>query len=387
MKLYDTASNNYRIFAPAKHVGIYVCGITPYDAAHLGHIFTFLTYDLLQRRLEDNGHTVLLVRNITDVDEPIYKRAKQQGIDYSDLANEQIKLFQHTMKQLNFRPATAEPRASEYIQQMAMAIDMLVKRNHAYYLDNDIYFDISTSQEFQKFAGLTEKLQRALAQLRGGDTHRHGKHHPLDFLLWRDIADPADTAQWTTLLGNGRPGWHIECSVMSAELLGPVFDIHGGGSDLIFPHHSAEIAQSYSLHHKMPADLWLHVAPLLYLGEKMSKSLGNLVFAADLLQHYEPSVIRLALMHYHHRIGGEWQAELLLEASELLERLKVACATASAAQSSQLLIQIRQALDDDLNTLAVIDAIHEFINHRAQAPIRHTHAATTTALQLLGLNF
>lgn len=385
VKIFDTAHKDYVEFAPPADapVRIYVCGITPYDSAHLGHIFTFMTYDLLQRRLEDMGHEVRLVRNITDVDEPIYAKARELGLDYRELAADETASFQLTLEELNFRKPFAEPRASEYIDQMAAAVKVLLDKDFAYKLEDDIYFDVAKYPAYEKFSGFNERLIHGLARMRGGDPDRAGKRNPLDFLLWKGIQDADDPAQWETVVGTGRPGWHIECSVMSAETLGVPFDIHGGGSDLIFPHHSSEIAQSHGLGEPVMARHWLHVSPMLFDGEKMSKSLGNLVFAHDLLSHHSPAVIRLALMHYHHRVGGEWIPELLVEGERLFARVKHCAPQMSAKAGEQLLHQVRKCLDDDLNTLEVIDAFHDFVNCHDKEGGAEPFVAQT--FELLGL--
>lgn len=386
MKLFDTATKTYVPFEPEQIVSIYVCGITPYDSAHLGHIFTFMTYDLLQRRLEDKGKEVRLVRNITDVDEPIYAKAMELGVDYRELAKSETESFQAILQRLNFRSTFAEPRASDYINQMAAAVEKLVKAGFGYTVEQDIYFDTSKFPEFTAFSGFNDKLILGLAKARGGDPERAGKRNPLDFMLWKGVSDAADPAKWTTPLGVGRPGWHIECSVMASELLDVPFDLHGGGADLIFPHHSAEIAQSYGLGQPELAKHWMHVFPLLHDGEKMSKSLGNLVFAKDLLQEHEPSVIRLALMHYHHRIGGEWQDELLHEATTLLKKFHAAAQKCDAKCATALLEEMRAALDDDINTLEVIDALHRFVaNAEHCTHVNPAPKIIKQVLQLVGL--
>ena len=384
MKIFDTAQKYYVDFRPGPVVRIYVCGITPYDSAHLGHIFTFMTYDLLQRRLEDLGHEVQMVRNVTDVDEPIYAKARELAIDYRQLAAAETASFQRTLDELRLKRPMAEPLASEFITQMAAAVEKLLANGFAYRLDEDIYFDTSKTPNYTRFSGFNERLIMGLARMRGGDPARSGKRQPLDFLLWKGITDPADAAQWHTSLGAGRPGWHIECTVMSSELLGLPFDIHGGGTDLIFPHHSSEIAQSQGLGEPRAAKYWLHVAPILFDGEKMSKSLGNLVFAHDLLGQHEPAVIRLALMHYHHRVGGEWLPELLTEATRLLNNVRYTAKHASRSAADQLLAEVREALDDDLNTLEVIDALHRFVCAKPDTK-PDAHVVVTQTLQLLGL--
>ncbi len=387
MKLFDTALRTYTEFKPERVVSIYVCGITPYDSAHLGHIFTFMTYDLLQRRLEDQGHEVKLVRNVTDVDEPIYAKARELGVDYRTLAAQETASFQQTLTRMYFKTPYAQPLASDYIMQMATAVEQLLGNGFAYWLDDDIYFDTQQHPDYQKFSGFNERLIMGLARMRGGDPERVGKRQPLDFLLWKGITDPDDAAQWQTSLGAGRPGWHIECSVMSSELLDVPFDIHGGGTDLIFPHHSSEIAQSFGLGHTVMAHNWLHVSPMLYDGEKMSKSLGNLIFAHDLLEHHEAAVIRLALMHYHHRVGGEWLPELLHEATSLIDDVRSAARRASSELATILLNDVRTALDDDLNTLEVIDALHRFVVASSNShPDEDAKLVVTQTLQLLGLS-
>lgn len=376
MRFYDTAQHDYVTWGPPQEVRIYVCGITPYDSAHLGHIFTFMQYDLLQRRLQDSGHTVTMVRNVTDVDEPIYRKAAELGVPYTELAARETASFQQTLERLNFLTPAHQPLASQYIEQMAAAVQSLVDNGTGYRLGDDVYFDTTKDPSFGSFCEFSEKLRLGLLADRGGDPERPGKRSPMDFLLWKGITDPSDPAAWDTSLGHGRPGWHIECSVMSSELLGTPFDLHGGGSDLIFPHHECEIAQTRALNKTTDADdqesleskaktgaplsrHWLHVAPMLYGGEKMSKSLGNLVFAKDLLETTEASVIRLALMDYHYRTGGEWTPHLLEHAAELLSAVREVADTISPEVADGFLAEIRAALDDDLDTHRIIHAMKE----------------------------
>jgi L-cysteine:1D-myo-inositol 2-amino-2-deoxy-alpha-D-glucopyranoside ligase len=346
-----------------------------------------MTYDLLQRRLEDLGHKVEMVRNITDVDEPIYRRAQQLDIPYTELASQEIESFHSTLKTLNFRSLFAEPMASDYIDEMAEAVSKLLEEKIAYKVGRDIYFDTAKYPDFHNFSGFSERLLKGLFKLRGGDPGRVGKRQPLDFLLWKSVDDQSDPARWDSDMGHGRPGWHIECSIMSSATLGVPFDIHGGGTDLIFPHHSAEIVQSQALGFPQLANNWLHVSPLLSDGEKMSKSLGNLVFANDLLGDYEPSVIRLALMQYHHRIGGEWQPELLHDAQELLNGVRRVSTKTDKLNATNLISKIRSSLDDDINTLEVVDALKEFVRSKPgpQSTSTETLQIITKALTLIGI--
>lgn len=359
MHLFDTPTQRTVELRLGKAVNIYVCGITPYDAAHAGHIFTFMAYDLLARRLEDTGHTVRLVRNVTDVDEPIFKRAAELGESYLELARRETLHLHEILETMNFRPLHAEPLATQYIGQMAAAVKKLLRKGIAYQLEDDIYFDVGMFPKFGGFSGFSDRLQLGFMQDRGGDPRRPGKRQPLDFLLWRGITDPTDPAAWDTVVGHGRPGWHIECTVMSAETLGTPIDIHGGGMDLIFPHHECEVAQSTALGHQPFANHWMHVAPILYQGEKMSKSLGNLVFARDMLKYHRPGVVRLALMQLHYRTGGEWRHDALVCAEELYDLLLDALAQPQQLSGDNYLEQVRAALDDDLDTHQVLHVLRD----------------------------
>lgn len=376
---------------------MYVCGITPYDSAHLGHILTFMTYDLLQRYHEDQEHEVTMARNITDVDEPIFQKAAELGMPYTELAARETASFQNVLRRLHFRPATHEPLASSYIEQMAAAVRQLLVCDRAYYVAGDIYFDTAADDQFGQFSDFSEMLQLGLMKKRGGDPSRPGKRRPLDFLLWKGVSDSEELVAWLTAsapdVPRGRPGWHIECSVMSAELLGLSFELHGGGNDLIFPHHECEIAQSRAIKRPMPARHWLHVAPLHYQGEKMSKSLGNLVFVRDLLEEHEPSVIRLALMHYHYQIGGEWNPCLLKEAAKLLDRVRRAVDAdyIDSAAATKFAIQVRAALADNLDTHAVVHALKNLAGISSTKKNSETtsnasaRASIMMTLELLGL--
>jgi L-cysteine:1D-myo-inositol 2-amino-2-deoxy-alpha-D-glucopyranoside ligase len=388
MKLFDTAQRKYVAFKCDHLVSMYVCGITPYDSAHLGHVFTFMTYDLLQRRLEDQGHEVRLVRNITDVDEPIYVKAKELGIPYTQLAEQEVQSFNKTMDALHFRSLYAEPRASQYISEMIAMIQNLMDEGFAYYVDKDVYYDTAKDVSFGSFSGLSPQLQKNFMANRGGDPQRKAKRKPLDFLLWKHIAETADPAQWESPFGQGRPGWHIECSVMSKQLLGLPFDLHGGGTDLIFPHHECEIAQNFGVSDTSVCKYWMHVSPMLLFGEKMSKSLGNLVFAKDLLERYDASVIRLSLMHFHHRVGGEWQPELLENSKSLLRSFYIKLEHASKKQTELLLAAVRTSLDDNLDTPQIVRLIHAFVastNRSKDTDDTNLAALKDHTLDLLGL--
>ena len=369
-------------------VRLYICGITPYDSAHLGHAFTFLTYDVLQRYLEQTGKSVKIVRNITDVDEPIYVRARQLRVHYMDLANEETAKFQNVMAKLNIKTPFAEPRASDYIEKMAIAIQQLLDNDKAYRLKNgDIYYAVAKDPKFGKQSHLSKHLQQAFMANRGGDPGRADKNHPFDFLLWKAIDDPADPAQWASVVGNGRPGWHIECTVMSSDILGVPFDLHGGGMDLIFPHHEAESAQARGLGHPVLAHHWMHVAPMSHYGENMSKSLGNLVFVADLLEKYDADVIRLALLGYHYRVGGEWVASRIDDAKLHMHILQHARSLACGVDPAPYLKRFYDLLEDDFNIPEAIFVTLELASNSltTENPKHDISSVLDEMLNVLGL--
>lgn len=386
MKLFDTAKQDAVKLSVDSEVLIYVCGITPYDSAHLGHAFTFLTYDLLRRRLADTGTAVRLVRNITDVDEPMYAKAAQLGVHYLELARTESTDFTRSMRALNLIDPDVEPRPSEHIAIIVDAIRQLTQAGHTYEIDGDIYFDISTFSSFGEISGYSHRLLNELNRIRGGDPWRVEKRNILDFLLWKKVENESDPARWITPLGPGRPGWHIECTAMSYAHLGATIDIHGGGSDLLFPHHECENAQSRALRKDVPfVRHWMHTAPIGFGGEKMSKSLGNLVFVRDLTQNTEPAAIRLALMNYHYRIGGEWRSDLLQSAIHMVERIRYALSQPTGGDVRPHLAKIRAALDSDLDSPAAVRALTEMVDVAINGDSFYAADTITEALNLLGL--
>ena len=355
MRLYDTARQEIVDLELNDHVQMYVCGITPYDSTHLGHAATYLTYDLIIRRLEDRGHTVELVRNVTDVDDSILPKARELGIDFRELAESQMDRFNQDLKALNTRPANLEPRATESIAGMIELIGSLESSGHTYTTDGITYFDVETFTSFGKLSHLTTDEMVALARERGGSPDDPRQRNPLDFVLWQPSAD--DEPRWDSPFGPGRPGWHIECSAMSMDALGTTIDIHGGGGDLIFPHHECEIAQSESVTGEPFSRYWVHAGLVAYQGTKMSKSLGNLVFVSDLRQQIDPRAIRLALMAHRYRFDFEWFDEEAQRAQSDLELLVRAGGGADPVNHGQLIDEVRDALDDDLDTPRIRTAL------------------------------
>jgi L-cysteine:1D-myo-inositol 2-amino-2-deoxy-alpha-D-glucopyranoside ligase len=337
-------------------VNVYVCGITPYDSTHLGHVATFLTYDVLARRLADLGREALVVRNITDVDDPILDRVQQLGADYWTLVEAEIAQFSADMKALNALPALAEPRVSRALPEIAEAIQELVRAGCAYTLGDVVYFDVSRAPEFGSISCYSIDYMLHLARERGGDPDRPGKRNRLDFILWQP-SRPGEP-EYESPFGAGRPGWHIGCSVMSREAFGSRVDIHGGGADLIFPHHESEQAQNDCLEGGTAVGLWVHTQAVAYHGEKMSKSLGNIVLARDLLRAADPRAIRLAVLaRYHHRHGCEWRDEDLYAGVELLTTLLLAVRRPSGPDPRPFAQAVRDRLDDDLDVPGAVRLI------------------------------
>ena len=347
IRIFDTAQSMVVPFEPGPTVRLYVCGITPYDSTHLGHANTYLTYDLLIRRLEDLGHNVELVRNVTDVDDSILPKARELGIDFLELATREMERFHGDMVALNTRPPVAEPRATESIEPMIDLITRLEAGGHTYTVDGTTWFDVSTAPEFGQLSGYDHDTMVRYAGERGGTPEDPRQRNPLDFVLWMPSAD--DEPVWDSPFGPGRPGWHIECSAMSWAHFGQTLDLHGGGTDLIFPHHECERAQAEHGYGESFARHWMHAGMVAYQGTKMSKSLGNLVFVSELVKTHAPQAVRLALMGHHYRDNWEWFDGDIDEAQGLFDRMVQAATLATGPDPDALLHNVRNALDDDLD--------------------------------------
>ena len=369
MRLYDTARRAVVPFEPGPVVLMYTCGITPYDATHFGHAATYLTYDVLQRRLRDRGHETRCVRNITDVDDDLLRKARELGVHYLDLAAGEIAKFDEDIAALELLPSFSEPRATSAIADIRGFIGMVLERGHAYESGGSVYFDVSTWERFGEVSHYTEAEMLAFAAERGGNVDDPNKRNPLDFVLWQPSAP--DEPAWESLWGPGRPGWHIECSALALRELGTTIDLHGGGSDLIFPHHECEAAQSEAATGEPFVRHWMHQAMVRMDGEKMSKSLGNLVFVSELRKEWDVRAIRLAAVANHYRTPWEWGDETMPAADARLR------AWLGAGPGDAALDEVRAALDDDLDTPAAVAAID-----RAVAEGRGASAAAA----LLGID-
>jgi len=349
MRLYDTARRAVVPFEPGPLVTMYTCGITPYDAAHMGHAATYVIYDVLQRRLRDLGHETRCVRNITDVDDPLLEKAKSLGVHYLDLAGEEIARFDEAMQALGLLPAWSEPRATSAIPDILGFIGMVLDSGHAYQAGGSVYFSVASFDRFGQISHYDRATMLALAAERGGNPDDPHKRDPLDFVLWQPSAP--DEPSWESLWGPGRPGWHIECSALAMRELAETIDLHGGGTDLIYPHHECEAAQSEAATGSPFVRHWMHVGMVCLDGHKMSKSLGNLVFVGDLVKEWDPAAVRLAILAHHYRRDWSWEADLMTAATARLDAWRAAGVGLGALE------EVRQALDDDMDTPRCVLAI------------------------------
>jgi L-cysteine:1D-myo-inositol 2-amino-2-deoxy-alpha-D-glucopyranoside ligase len=357
MRLHETSRQDIVPFAPGPNVLMYTCGITPYDATHLGHAATFLAYDVLQRRLIDRGHTVTCVRNVTDVDDPLFAKARQLGVHYLDLAAGEESRFEADLAALNALPVVSTPRASSAIPDIRGFIGMVLDRGYAYQAGGAVYFDVSKFESFGTVGNFSRDEMLALARERGGDVDNPAKRDPLDFVLWQPSAP--DEPSWETLWGPGRPGWHIECSALALRELGTTIDLHGGGTDLIFPHHECERAQSEAATGEPFVRHWMHTALIGKDGQKMSKSLGNLVFVDALRKEWDPMAIRLAIVEHHYRTEWEWDDDLMPRSAKRLDAWRGA---RDGTGGDDVLTEVRLALDDDLDTPRAVAAIDDAVD-------------------------
>ena len=357
VRVHDTATGSLRTAAADLPARMYVCGITPYDATHLGHAATYVAFDLLNRALRDSGTPVRYVQNVTDIDDPLLERAGQIGQDWAVLAQEQIQLFRDDMAWLRVLPPDQFVGVVESMPLVVDLIDRLRGAGAVYEVDGDLYFSIASDRHFGEVSGLPRETMLALFAERGGDPDRPGKKDPLDSLLWqREL--PGEPA-WESLYGPGRPGWHVECAAIALGHLGERMDIQGGGTDLVFPHHdmSASEAQVATGHWPF-ARAYVHAGMVGCGGEKMSKSEGNLVFVSRLrADGVESAAVRLALLADHYRVDRDWTPALLETAQDRLARWRRAVAAGFGPDATGVLSEVRARLADDLDTPAALAAV------------------------------
>ncbi|QCB28447.1 L-cysteine:1D-myo-inositol 2-amino-2-deoxy-alpha-D-glucopyranoside ligase [Corynebacterium endometrii] len=365
LRLYDTADKAIKpVTIQGDTAGMYVCGITPYDSTHLGHAATYLTFDLIYRQLLDQGKKVHYVQNITDVDDPLFERAERDGVDWRELGTSQIDLFRSDMELMSVFPPQDYVGAMETIDEVIDLVQKLLDKGAAYVVDDeypDVYASIEATAQFGYESNYTREQMEVFFAERGGDPDRAGKKDPLDALIWR--AHREGEPSWDSPFGPGRPGWHVECSAIATNRLGHQFEIQGGGSDLIFPHHEFSAAHAEAGHDvERMANFYVHTGMIGLDGTKMSKSLGNLVFVHKLVeQGVDPSAIRLGVFAGHYRSDRDWSQEVLADASQRLEMWRAALANPGTMDEAQALVQqVREHLANDLDTPSALAAIDEW---------------------------
>jgi L-cysteine:1D-myo-inositol 2-amino-2-deoxy-alpha-D-glucopyranoside ligase len=360
LQVHDTATGGLVSVTPRDGTArLYVCGITPYDATHLGHAATYLAFDTLVRVWKDQGHAVLYVQNVTDIDDPLLERAARDGVHWVDVAERETALFRGDMAALRILPPTWYVGAVEAMDEIADLVVRLQDAGAAYSVDGDIYFSVAAASHFGEVAGLDLATMLQLSAERGGDPDRPGKKDPLDCLLW--LQQRPGEPGWPSPFGPGRPGWHVECTAMALARLGDQLDVQGGGSDLAFPHHELSAAEAEVATGVHPfARAYVHAGMVGFDGEKMSKSLGNLVFVRRLLTAgTEPAALRLALLGEHYRADREWTPAALEQGEARLARWRAGAARECGPDGAGLLTAVRQSLCSDLDSpsaLAAIDA-------------------------------
>ncbi len=375
--LHDTLTES-RQPLPDGPVNLYVCGVTPYDTTHLGHAFTFVQFDALVRFLRWTGREVTYVQNVTDIDDSILARARKLGVDWRTLGEEQTAQYVEDMRGLRVEPPTHYVRATDSIPTMQGMIRTLVDEGHAYPVERgSVFFRVRSAPTYGELSRLSRPQMLTVAgQQDDADVDDPRKEDPLDFALWKGWSGSADEPCWDSPWGPGRPGWHIECSAMILQYLGPQITIHGGGADLVYPHHESEIVQSEHATHVRPlSHIWMHTAMVWMDGTKMSKSLGNMVFARDLLQRYSADAVRLYLLSRHYRQALDWGPADMEAAASLAERLALAASQPDHAGDAP--DAFVAAMQDDLNTPLAIEALER----ASGTPLRELGAVLGLALE------
>lgn len=365
--VYDSRTRGVVVTTPDQVARMYVCGITPYDATHLGHAATYVAFDLLNRAWRNAGHDVLYVQNVTDVDDPLLERAEATGVAWESLAREQTQLFREDMVALRVLPPDQYVGAVESIPLVISLVQRLERAGAIYRLDGDLYHSVVADPRFGDVSGWSREAMLSVFAERGGDPERQGKRDPLDSLVWR--AERSGEPSWESPFGRGRPGWHAECAAIALEHLGMGFDVQGGGSDLVFPHHEmtageAQLAQP-GAHFALA---YTHAGMVAYDGEKMSKSRGNLVFVSRLRQAgTDPMAIRLALLRHHYRDDWEWQDSDLAHAEAMLQRWRAAVSAEIGPPGGPVIVEVLAALSDDLDAPRAVKAIDAWADSDANS--------------------
>ena len=371
LSLLNTATKSIEVLPRKNMYRMYVCGITPYDSTHLGHAATYLSFDLINRYLRATGSNVVYVQNITDIDDPLLERANRDGVDWQELAQSQIDLFRSDMTTLHVIPPENYIGAVEAIPLVTKKIEELKSADAIYSVDEDLYFRVHSDPDFGTRSHLSKEESLKIFAERGGDPDRAGKENPLDSLVW--LAQRPNEPGWPSIHGQGRPGWHIECCAIALNYLLPeqdsdfLIDIQGGGSDLIFPHHEMSAAQARVSTGRSFAQFYVHTGMIGLDGQKMSKSLGNLVFVSTLVRSgVNPMAIRCALMMHGYAADRMWDDELLLTAQSFLDSLTLAFSQTQCAPTSNLIQEIIQALSNNLDTKKVFVLLQDWISESAK---------------------
>ena len=381
--VHDSASGDLRALDGDGDARLYVCGITPYDATHLGHASTYLAFDLLQRVWRDQGRDVVYTQNVTDVDDPLLERAVATGVDWVELAERETQLFRDDMTALRVLAPRHYVGAVESIDLVLGLINQLEVAGAVYQVDDDLYFDVHADPAFGAIAGLDAEQMAQLFGERGGDPERAGKKHPLDCLLWQ--AERPGEPAWPSPYGPGRPGWHVECAAIALEHLGTTFDVQGGGSDLVFPHHEMSAAEAAVATGEPFARAYVHAGMVALDGEKMSKSKGNLRLVSALrTSGRDPMAIRLALLAHHYRSDWEWFDEQAVEAQARLTSWRAAVARPSGPPATQLVAAVREAMADDLDAPSALAAVDAWASRNGD-DIESPRIARTLVDALLGV--
>jgi L-cysteine:1D-myo-inositol 2-amino-2-deoxy-alpha-D-glucopyranoside ligase len=373
IRVHDTASGARRTLTPDPIARMYVCGITPYDATHIGHAATYVTFDLLGRALRDAGHEVQYVQNVTDVDDPLLERARRDGVTWQALAEMEIALFREDMTALGVIAPDHYIGAVEGVPSVVKAVTDLLTRGAAYRVGlpdgegaagaSDVYFELSVASDFGSVSSWDRDQMLEVFAERGGDPERVGKHDRLDPLLWR-AAREGEPSWPGGELGDGRPGWHIECTTIALDYLGMAFDVQGGGTDLVFPHHEMSAVQACAITESSPfADAYVHQAMVGLRGEKMSKSKGNLVLVSRLRESgVDPMAIRLTLLAHHYRTPWEWTDQVLVDAQKRLSMWRAGLSSNGGPSAEATIARIRECLADDLDAPGALAAVDAWAN-------------------------
>ena len=370
LRLYDSADRQIRPTSPGATATMYVCGITPYDATHLGHAATYLAFDLINRVWRDNGHRVHYVQNVTDVDDPLFERADRDGLDWRDLGDRETELFRTDMTALRVIPPQDYVAATEAIDEVVEMVEKMLASGAAYVVDDpdhpDVYYRADATVQFGYESNFDRETMLRLFAERGGDPQRPGKADPLDALLWR--AQRPGEPSWPSSFGPGRPGWHVECSAISLSRIGFGFDVQGGGSDLIFPHHEFSAAHAECMTgQRRFARHYVHAGMIGWDGHKMSKSRGNLVLVSRLrADGVDPAAIRLGLLAGHYRADRSWSDEVLAEATTRLQRWRTATALPAGPDATDLIARMRRYLADDLDSPKALAAVDGWVADAAE---------------------